>query len=106
MVVTAWHNGKGTYGIRVGVGNRAAYFKSHWTEIEVEIEGFWKLFQLSSGFWRQCPEFRDREQPIIREWLLKHHSLEWPQRHPPQAWLEPMGGRRFRLSPSGPKGFD
>jgi hypothetical protein len=35
MEVSAWWNGSGTYGIRVGVENRRRFFNPLWKEIEV-----------------------------------------------------------------------
>jgi hypothetical protein len=39
MQASAWTNGDGTYGIRIGVPNRDEHFDRTWTEIEVEIDG-------------------------------------------------------------------
>lgn len=95
MRVSAWHNGSGTYGIRVGKANRDRFFESGWNSIEVEIEGDVHQFPLSDGFWRNCPEIRD---PIIRDWLRQHFGLDWTKFHPPRFELIPQGGNRFRLT--------
>lgn len=39
MQVTAWSNGNGIYGIRVGRANRERFFQPSWQEIEVDIAG-------------------------------------------------------------------
>ena len=39
MQASAWSNGGGVYGIRVGFPNRDKHFDKSWTEIELEIEG-------------------------------------------------------------------
>jgi hypothetical protein len=57
--VSAWSSGRGTFGIRVGNPNRDRHFDRSWTEIEVEIDGNWRPFKLTRGFWNKCPEFRD-----------------------------------------------
>ena len=98
MRVKAWSNGKGVYGIRVGAQNRAEFFNANWEEIEVEVEGVVRRFRLTGGFWRDCPEFRDRGAPIIREWLRRHRTLNWPRRNPPEVELIPLVGNRFRLA--------
>ena len=98
MQATAWNDGKSTYGIRVGFPNRAAFFDSGWIEIEVEIDGEMHRFGLTSGFWRGCPEFRDRGGPRIREWLRRNGLLGWPKGRPPRVQLIPLGGNRFRLA--------
>lgn len=69
MKASAWRGGSRinpTYGIRVGVPNLHAYFKRDWRSIEVEMDGQWQTFQLTPGFWNQCPEFRDSGSPRIR----------------------------------------
>ena len=80
MEASAWFGGRkkgshapdvGTFGIRVGIPNRQRYFDPSWTEIEVEMDGHAEVFQLTSGFWRNCPEFRDSGSPRIREWLRR-----------------------------------
>lgn len=96
MLASAWNNGEGTYGIRVGSRNREKFFDKSWPEIEVEIDGIFHRFALTDGFWHRCPEFRN---PVIREWLRRNRSLEWPKGHPPTVDLIPLGGNRFRLMP-------
>ena len=52
---------------------------------------------LTPGFWRRCPEFRDCGPPVIRDWLQRHRTLDWPRRNPPRFELVPLGGGQFRL---------
>jgi hypothetical protein len=99
MNATAWNDGGNTYGIRVGFSNRDRFFEASWTEIEVEIDGEPHRFPITRGFWNRCPEFRDRGSSVIREWLRRHHTTEWPKRQPPRVELLPLGGNRFRLIP-------
>jgi hypothetical protein len=95
MNVSAWSDGTTTYGIRIGKRNRAAYFQSSWSEIELELDGRFHRIPLSAGFWNKCPEFRS---PLIREWLTRHGLLDWPEKAPPKFELVPLGKNRFRLS--------
>ena len=76
MEARAWFGGrkrggrdprKGAFGIRVGKANRQQYFDPCWTTIEVEMDGRVEVFQLTSGFWRSCPEFRDSGSLRIQE---------------------------------------
>jgi hypothetical protein len=97
--VSAWSNGSGTFGVHVGARNRAVHFDPDWSEVTVEIDGANHRFGLTDGFWRKCPEFRDRGAPIIREWLRKYRTTEWERGDPPVMELVPLGGRRFRLLP-------
>jgi hypothetical protein len=66
MQASAWNSGGNTYGIRVGVANRAKYFDPKWKMIEVELDERMCRFELTPGFWKKCPEFRDHGQPLLR----------------------------------------
>jgi hypothetical protein len=99
MQASAWNDGANTYGIRVGIPNRDAYFQRGWSEIEVEMDGRLHRFRLTPGFWHKCPEFRDRGTPVIREWLWRHYTLPWPRGKPHPVQLIPLDGCRFRLLP-------
>lgn len=100
MECSAWKNGNissPTYGIRVGISNRDLYFNVNWNIIEVEIDGINYKFELTPGFWKDCPEFRDKGSIVIQEWLKKNHTLSWPYRQPPHMHLIPVNGNQFRL---------
>jgi hypothetical protein len=94
MTVKAWSNGGGAYGISVGKSNRDAFFNPSWRRIEVEMDGTLHTFELTPGFWNNCPEFRGS---VIKEWLRRNHQLSWSKGNPPQFNLEVIGERRFRL---------
>jgi hypothetical protein len=96
MDVSAWRNGGGGYGIRVGKKNRDGFFNPSWQSIEVEIDGELHEFRLTSRFWGTCPEFRGS---VIKEWLRRNYGLPWPKDRPPHFNLEVIGERRFRLKP-------
>jgi len=99
MQASAWNDGKNTYGIRVGKSNRDRFFNPDWKVIEVEIDGHFHSFELTPSFWRKCPEFRDRGEPVIREWLQRNRSLKWPLRQPPKLEFISLGNGKFRLLP-------
>ena len=102
MVVSAWYGGyktSPTFGIQVGAINRETYFNHAWCEIVVEIDAKPYFFKLTPGFWRKCPEFRDCGQPVIKNWLQRNKTLQWPKGCPPQAKLLPLGENKFRLLP-------
>jgi hypothetical protein len=98
-IASAWKGGRSTYAVRVRLQDRQTYFNSNWTIIEVELDGEFHEFSLTPGFWNKCPEFCDRGTRVIREWLQRHHALEWPKNEPPQFELIALGGNRFRLLP-------
>jgi hypothetical protein len=95
MQVSAWHNGKGTYGIDIGEVNRDRYFDRAWKAIQVEIDGEVHDLPLTPGFWVDCPEVRSS---IIKDWLGRNGRLPWPKYQPPHFELTPLGGNRFRLT--------
>ncbi len=97
MEASAWSSGGGTFGIRVGMPNRDRHFDRSWEQIKVEIDGQFHTFALTPCFWNKCPEFRDSGSTIIRDWLHRHHTLDWPTGEPPRFQLLPLGGGRFRL---------
>ena len=97
MEVSAWCNGKTTFGIRVGARNRAHFFAPHYRHIEVEIDGQRHAFDLTSGFWKKCPEFRDTGSTPIRSWLAKYHTTAWARGKPPRFDLHHLGENRYRL---------
>jgi hypothetical protein len=94
MRVGAWSNGGGTFGLRIGTGNRDRFFDPAWDEIQLEIEGQVHSIAITAGFWKHCPEVRD---PKIREWLRSKGALEWPSGKPPKFELTHVDGNRFRL---------
>lgn len=94
MNVSAWSNGGGSYGLRIGKLNRDRYFDPSWRSVLVLIDGQEHEIGITSGFWRNCPEIRS---PVIRDWLDRRRLLPWPPGAPPRFHLRPLGGRRFEL---------
>jgi hypothetical protein len=97
MIVSAWSNGGGTFGIKVGAINRKKFFDRAWERIEVEIDGKLHKFQLTPGFWKGCPEFRDSGEKIIQGWLQRNYEISWAKYKPPQFILEKVCGQHFKL---------
>ena len=100
MRASAWMgSGGGQFGVYVGTVNRRNYFDPTWKQIEVEIDGRLCPFALTPGFWNHCTEFRDRGEPVIRNWLQRHHTTDWERGSPPEFELLPLGDGKFRLIP-------
>lgn len=93
MLVSAWKGA--TYGIRVGIPNANKFFKQEWDRIEVEIDGEFYSFNLSTTFWTTCPEFRGG--PIPR-WLKEQGLIPWPKGNPPKFELVPLKDNKLRLN--------
>ncbi|KIN13921.1 hypothetical protein RO22_18030 [Halomonas sp. KHS3] len=97
MKVSAWSNGKNQYGIRVGKPNRREYFDPRWEAITVTVNGVAHRFALTKGFWKDCPEFRDKGQPVIGQWLASQDLLNWPRGKPPKLVLSHIEDNCFEL---------
>lgn len=94
MQVTAWANGGGMFGIRVGSRNRETHFSRSWIEVEVKLDGEFHRFAITESFWDKCPEFRGS---VVRHWLRRHGGINWPKGEPPRFELGQIGGNRFEL---------
>jgi hypothetical protein len=102
MIATGWSDGSpnnvtgGGYGVRISRKDREKYFQREWPSVTVELEE-WGTTEanVAPSFWRSCTELRGK---VIGKWLLDHGLAPWPKGNPPKLKLEPMGGRRFRLS--------
>jgi len=95
ILVSAWTNGGGFYGLKVlGEGRNA--FESDWGTVVLDLPGLTKpvVATLSASFWKSCPEIRSTG---IREFLDHHGILSWPPRCPPRFLLIPAGRARFAL---------
>ncbi|MCG7569374.1 hypothetical protein MHM89_05465 [Pseudoalteromonas sp. CNC9-20] len=99
MKVSTWY-GSGIYGVRVGPKNRENYFDPAWETIIVVLDGQEYTFKLTDGFWNECPEFREsKDEPVIKNWLLKYRTLNWPNRQTPKMELIPIEPKKFKLVP-------
>ena len=99
MKVSSWNDGKQNpngngYGIRVGKKGRE-FFKENISEIKLSIEKseFIKI-KLSPGFWRNCPEFRDKR---IGEWLISNNLAPWKKGENPKFHLTVLENNEFLL---------
>ena len=95
--VGTWGNGK-VFGFFIcHASDRDEFFDRGWNQIEVQLDGVAHRFHLTPSFWRKCREFRDRGQPVIREWLRRQCKLDWPKRKPPRLELRWLRGNCFAL---------
>jgi hypothetical protein len=94
MQVTAWASGGGTFGLRIGKANRDRYFERAWDRVVVEFEGKPSELQITSGFWRACPEIRGK---AVAEFFQKRGLISWPKGNPPSFELVPLAEKHFRL---------
>ena len=99
MHVTAWKNGPlGSlgliFGIRVGAKNAQQFFDRKWTNIVVELGRLSITVNLSSSFWRNCPELRNL---AFEEWMRSLRLIPWKPQHPPRLTLTPLGGKSLSV---------
>jgi len=99
IIVSSWNNGKhdprgNGYGIRIGKNNRLLFDKN-WESFELSIEGndFFEV-SITSGFWRNCPEFRDER---IGQWFISNNLAPWKKNENPKFILTKLNDRKFRL---------
>ncbi|MFV2071233.1 MAG: hypothetical protein ACC742_01090 [Thermoanaerobaculales bacterium] len=96
MIVTAWHDGHGSYGLRVLEGKVSLWFRPEWSTITMylpnEIEPV--SVPLTAGFWEGSPELRS---PRIKSFFARHNLIPWEKHQPPHFELVPLGEGVFRV---------
>lgn len=101
MQASAWNNGLNIYGIRVGKSNRDEHFTQSNNTVDIIIDGQLYVFRLTRGFWKDCPEIRDQGSTVLRDWLDRYYTLNWPHYAPPKVALDVLEHHRFKLRPLG-----
>ena len=96
MIVSAWSDGHGTYGVRLLGREVSLWFRPEWERVLLELpdRSTPVEVELTASFWSGSPELRS---PHIRELFRRHGLLEWPRHQPPHFELEALGGGSFRL---------
>jgi hypothetical protein len=93
---TGWQGG--TLGLRFGSGHGAYFVSPSWKAIQLELDGEFHIFDITSAFWRKCPEVRG--EPIKR-WFHRHGLYPWPPWQTPKVTMVYLGGNKFRALPPG-----
>ncbi len=96
MIVSAWHDGGGSFGLRVLAGDVSLYFRPEWEDVRIHLPGERSPVHvtLTGSFWSSAPELRS---PRIRTFLERHDLVGWDRKRPPHFELEPLGAGEFRL---------
>jgi len=96
MIVSAWHDGGGGFGLRVQEDNVSLYFRPEWTEVTLHLPGQSSPVRvpLTASFWTSSPELRS---PRIRTFFERNGLIPWEKNRPPHFELEPLRGGDFRL---------
>ncbi len=97
MIVAAWHDGHGSYGVRVLEADVSLYFRPEWKVVTVHLPDETDPVQISltASFWQGSPELRS---PRIKSFFTRHHLVPWPKQAPPHLELIPLGEGVFRLA--------
>ena len=96
MLVSAWHDGHGSYGVRVVERSVSLWFRPEWRWVTVWLpnETAPAAVPLTESFWTGSPELRSARFKALFE---RHGFAPWPHQRPPHFELEPLGGGVFRL---------
>ncbi|MCP4899399.1 MAG: hypothetical protein GY906_20740 [bacterium] len=100
MIVSAWHDGHGSYGLRVAGDGVGLWFRPEWRWVTVHLPGEKApaSIMLTPSFWESSPELRS---PRLKVFFEREGLIPWPKNRPPQFELEPIGGGGFRLRSLG-----
>lgn len=96
MIVSAWHDGGGGFGLRIPEDKVSLYFRPEWSQVAIQLPGETSPVHitLTESFWSTAPELRS---PRIRSFFERHGLVPWPRQRPPHFELEPLGDGGFRL---------
>lgn len=96
MIVSAWHDGSGGFGLRIPEDKLSLYFRPEWTEVTIRLPGEPDAVQinLTESFWSTAPELRSMR---IRSFFERHGLVPWTKHRPPHFELEPLGDGEFQL---------
>jgi len=97
MIVSAWHDGHGQYGLRVLEADVSLYFRPEWPSVSIYLpeEREVAVVPLTASFWEGSPELRS---PRIKSFLFRHEVAPWEKKQPPKFELVPLGEGVFRLA--------
>ena len=96
MIVSAWHDGHGSYGLRIQEANVSLYFRPEWETVTVYLpdESEPVIMALTPSFWEGSPELRS---PRIKAFFVQYDLEQWEKKQPPKFELVPLGEGVFRL---------
>jgi hypothetical protein len=96
MIVSAWHDGGGGFGLRVPEDNISLFFRPEWSRVSIYLPGEAEpaRINLTESFWSTAPELRSSR---IRSFFERHGLVPWIKHRPPHFELEPLGDGEFRL---------
>jgi len=98
MLVTAWTNGKASFGVKISFHDRETYFQRQWDDIVLDLEGCIESVIVNTAkksFWtKTCGELIHKR---IGQWIRLNGLDEWGWYKPPKLILEQVTEKRFAL---------
>jgi hypothetical protein len=96
MIVSAWHDGGGSYGLRILEANVSLYFRPEWETVAIYLPDETEpvVVPLTPSFWRGSPELRSSR---IKAFFLRNGLIPWEKKQPPNLELVPLGEGVFRV---------
>lgn len=102
VTVTGWRSGAAaketgvTYGVRFGSSGKVLV-EGKPTHVQLRLAGGPVIdAKITPGFWRKCPEVRDRR---IGSWLVAQGIvMPWPLGAPPRFAMNRIGKNEFSIS--------
>lgn len=96
MIVSAWHDGHGSYGLRILEANVSLYFRPEWKTVSVYLPDAADpvVMPLTDSFWEGSPELRSSG---IKAFFVRNGLAPWEKQQPPNFELVPLGEGVFRL---------
>lgn len=103
MIWTAWKNGKNSYGFKVFITDRDAYFDRNWQAVDIELPINKEVLLIrcninKDSFWKAekpCLELINKD---IGYWFGSQQLYPWPKGKPPKFNAVKVGVRRFEVS--------
>lgn len=96
MIVSAWYDGHGSYGLRVLEADVSLYFRPEWSTVSIYLphESEAAVVPLTPSFWQGSPELRSAR---IKAFFQRHDLAPWEKNRPPYFELIPLGEGVFRV---------
>ncbi len=96
MIVSAWHDGHGSYGLRVLEATVSLYFRPEWETVRIYLPDMKEaaVVPLTPSFWEGSPELRSSD---IKSFFVRNDLVPWEKQQPPNFELVPLGEGVFRL---------
>jgi len=96
MIVSGWHDGHGSYGLRIVEAKVSLWFRPEWKSVTVHLPDQTEPVSvpLSASFWQGSPELRSSR---IKAFFNRNGLIPWEKQSPPHFQFTPEGDGVFRL---------